>query len=150
MEGLNSQVLFLGWRRDMAQMYSASDIVVLTSLNEGTPVVLIEAMASARPFVATNVGGVQDLMVGKGQEIMGRNGGRFTRYENGILIASQDVEGLTGALLYLMEHPHASLEMGRVGKEFAAKHFTKERLIEDIQSLYEELIRTKKVELSWA
>ena len=148
-EGLNSRVLFLGWRRDMAQMYSASDIVVLTSLNEGTPVVLIEAMASGKPFVATDVGGTQDLMVGEGKEIIGSNGGRFTQYDNGILIASQDAEGLTGALLYLKEHPDLSREMGRTGREFVVKKFTKEQLLGNIQDLYEELIRTKKSKFSW-
>ena len=147
-KGLSSKAHFLGWRRDMADMYAISDVVVLTSLNEGTPVVLIEAMASGKPFIATNVGGVPDLVVGEGKEIFGPNGGRFTRYENGILIASEDVAGLTGALLYIMENPQASREMGQTGKEFVAKRFTKDRLLGDVESLYEELIRVKKPELS--
>ncbi len=149
-KGLSSQALFLKWRSDMAEMYSVSDVVVLTSFNEGTPVVLIEAMASEKPFVATEVGGVPDLMVGEGKQMNGPNGGRFTQYENGILVESENVAGLTGALLYLKEHPDVSREMGRAGKEFVVKNFTKERLLGDIQSLYEELVRTKKVELTWA
>ena len=51
----------VGWQNDMAGIYLALDVVVLTSLNEGTPVALIEAMAAGKPFVATNVGGVQGL-----------------------------------------------------------------------------------------
>ena len=147
---INSQVIFLGWQRDMARIYSAIDVLVLTSLNEGTPVVLIEAMASCRPFIATKVGGVQDLMVGEGTRVRGENGGWFTLYENGILIGSQDVQGLIGALLYLISHSNTCCSMGRVGREFVKKRFTKERLLGDLQTLYEDLLKTKKIEIKWA
>src|SRR5207248_10690373 len=56
--GLTSSVRFLGWRRDLVSIYADLGVVALTSLNEGSPVALIEALASARPVVATAVGGV--------------------------------------------------------------------------------------------
>src|SRR3989338_3562097 len=60
--GIKDKVVFLGWRRDLENIYADLDIVCLTSLNEGTPVSLIEAMASGRPVVATDVGGVRDIV----------------------------------------------------------------------------------------
>ena len=60
--GIETFVRFLGWRRDLPALYAASDVVVLTSLNEGTPVSLIEAMAAGLPVVATTVGGVPDVV----------------------------------------------------------------------------------------
>ncbi len=137
------EVKFLGWQRDMAQLYSSLDVVILTSLNEGTPVVLIEAMASGKPFVSTEVGGVRDLMVGTGQCLCGRNGGEFNVYDNGILVSSQDVHGLSDALEFLASDPERRIAMGRAGREFARTKFTKERLLKDIRSLYRELLKAK-------
>jgi glycosyltransferase involved in cell wall biosynthesis len=55
-------VVFSGWRKDMPSLYKSLDVVALTSLNEGTPVTLIEAMAAGKPVIATDVGGVKDLL----------------------------------------------------------------------------------------
>src|SRR5260370_32868830 len=62
MLALDEEVLFLGTRNDPEDFYPALDIVALTSLNEGTPLTLIEAMSNARPIIATAVGGVVDLL----------------------------------------------------------------------------------------
>src|SRR5205807_3288145 len=62
--GLERDVSFLGTRNDPEDFYPALDIVALSSLNEGTPLTLVEAMANARPVVATAVGGVVDLLGG--------------------------------------------------------------------------------------
>jgi glycosyltransferase involved in cell wall biosynthesis len=140
-EQFSGGVRFLGWQRDMAQLYSSLDIVILTSLNEGTPAVLIEAMASGKPFIATEVGGVRDLMVGVGEQVSGKNGGQFTVYENGILVSSQDVHGLADALEFLASDPGKRTAMGRAGRKFAKAKFTKERLLKDIRSLYGDLLK---------
>ena len=60
--GLQECVFFHGWRRDMSEVYGDLDVVVNCSRNEGTPVALIEALAAARPVVATRVGGTPDLL----------------------------------------------------------------------------------------
>ena len=60
--GLTDRVHFLGWRRDMRPIYADLDVVVLSSLNEGSPVAVIEALAAARPVVATTVGGVGEVV----------------------------------------------------------------------------------------
>ena len=109
---------------------------------KGTPVVLIEAMASGKPFIATEVGGgVRDLLVGVGQRVWGRMNGQFTVYDNGILVSSQDVHGLADALEFLASNPKKRTAMGRAGRELAKAKFTKERLLKDIRSLYGDLLQ---------
>jgi glycosyltransferase involved in cell wall biosynthesis len=61
--GLADRVRFLGWQRDLATIYGASDVFLLTSRNEGTPVALIESLAAGVPGVSTDVGGVGDVLV---------------------------------------------------------------------------------------
>ena len=61
--GLTAYVRFLGWRSDLVRVYADLDVVALTSLNEGSPVALIEALAAARPVVSTAAGGVPEVVV---------------------------------------------------------------------------------------
>ena len=60
--GIVDRVIFTGFRKDTGELYADLDLVALTSLNEGTPVTLIEAMCAGRAVIATEVGGVRDLM----------------------------------------------------------------------------------------
>ena len=145
---LTRKIRFLGWQRDMPQLYSSIDIVILTSLNEGTPVALIEAMASGKPFISTNVGGVRDLMVGIGKSVNGNHGGQFTVYDNGILVSSRDVYGFADALEYLALDHEKRVAMGRIGREFAKAQFTKEQLLKNIQTIYQKLLQKKGIKLN--
>lgn len=131
-------VTMVGWRRDLAQVYPDLDLVVNTSINEGTPVSLLEAMACARPFVATNVGGMIDLMVGNGETING-----MTVFKNGILIPSSDPQVLASAIQYLIERPSLRQEMGFAGREFVRGRFSDSRLADDLEELYLSLGREK-------
>jgi glycosyltransferase involved in cell wall biosynthesis len=136
--GIQNGVIFTSWQKDMPSIYDALDIVALTSLNEGTPVSLIEAMANARPVVATDVGGVRDLMGDIDQHSNGKDG--YTRAQHGILVNSGDGEGLARALSFLHENRRVSEEMGKRGKEFVLNHYSIERLVKDIESLYKEIL----------
>lgn len=120
--GLDGDVTFCGWREDMREVYSDLDIVALTSLNEGTPLSLIEALAAGKPVVATKVGGVVDVV---------EDG------VNGYLVSSGDIEGFSQRLTTLIEDLHKRREFGFKGREMVRHKFSKERLIEDIKSLYE-------------
>ena len=86
--GVADRVFFLGWRRDLAHIYGDIDTLVVTSLNEGTPVAIIEAMAARRAVVATRVGGVPDVI---------RDG------HNGLLVEPGDPEGLAAAVRRVIE-----------------------------------------------
>jgi len=122
--GLQSEVIFTGGRRDPEYFYPALDIVALTSLNEGTPLTLIEAMANARPVVATSVGGVVDL-IGE---------------DRGIGVPSGDEEAFASALQRLAADRELQKDLGARGLEFVQRNYRKERLVEDIKRLYRELM----------
>lgn len=133
---LHDYVTFTGWEEDTARIYADVDIVCLTSLNEGTPVVLVEAMAAGRPFVATDVGGVRDIMVGS----METHPTGFQVFDNGILTPSNDSAALAAALSFLVENPDRRAEMGVAGQRWAQRRYSHERLLEDTEALYAELV----------
>ena len=126
--GLGEQVLFLGWRRDMRTVYADLDVVVLSSLNEGSPVAIIEAMAAGRPVVSTDVGGVGEV-VADGQ--------------SGLLVPPRDPAALAEAVSGLLGDPLAGERMGRVARAAVYPKYSSARLIGDLERLYLDLARRK-------
>jgi glycosyltransferase involved in cell wall biosynthesis len=135
--GLAKDVLFLGTRTDPEVFYPGLDIVALTSLNEGTPLTLIEAMANARPVVATAVGGVVDLLGERASESAG-----YSVCERGISAPTGNAEVFAQALDRLIRDPALRQELGERGRKFVVQNYAKERLFSDISNLYQELART--------
>ena len=136
MLGLDDDVLFLGTRNDPEDFYPALDIVALTSLNEGTPLTLIEAMANARPIIATAVGGVVDLL---GPAVSAKDG--YTICERGLVVESGDAEAFARGLRRLLEDQTLGRELGKRGLEFVIRNYGKDRLLRDVAELYAELLR---------
>jgi glycosyltransferase involved in cell wall biosynthesis len=132
--GLDADVIFVGSRTDPEYFYPALDVVALTSLNEGTPLTLIEAMANARPVVATSVGGVVDLL---GEVI---EDGPYSVCKRGISVPAGDEEAFVAALSRIIRDRSLRRELGSRGLEFVEVNYSKERLFEDIKSLYGELL----------
>ncbi|UCB57012.1 MAG: glycosyltransferase family 4 protein [Candidatus Omnitrophota bacterium] len=127
--GIAKDVTFAGWIKDLRKVYSEMDIVTLTSLNEGTPVALIEAQAAGRPCVATNVGGVADVIEeGKG----------------GFLVPSYNIDKFTEALSKLLNNPDLALSMGRYGREKVMSLFNKTRLFRDMEDMYGGVLSSKR------
>ncbi len=111
---LNHSVKFLGFRTDLQELMQVVDLIVLPSLNEGFPFALLEAMMAGKPFIATRVGCVEEMV---------------EQNVNGKLIAPADVEELAKALKELLELDFYQLkEMGRRGKEKVTKEFTLEQM----------------------
>jgi len=133
--GVNDIVTFLGNREQASALYAGLDIVALTSLNEGTPLSLIEAMANKKPVISTSIGGVVDLL---GEVEAGKEG--FDVCERGVTVISEDAEGFYAGLLYLIKNKHLRLRIAEKGKEFVFNNYAKDRLIEDTKELYRELI----------
>jgi glycosyltransferase involved in cell wall biosynthesis len=123
--GLQGRISFLGWRRDLDRIYAGSDIVVLTSRNEGTPVCLIEALSAGRAVVSTNVGGVSEVLQGG---------------ELGLLVPGDDVDALAAALKRLLDDPALRAELGRKGAVSAPRRFGAARLVSDMTALYDDLL----------
>jgi glycosyltransferase involved in cell wall biosynthesis len=130
--GLTESVTFTGWQTAMASVYQNLDIVCLTSLNEGTPVSLIESLAAGRAVLATDVGGVRDLL-GDIQH----GPGRFRLTQHGVLA---DAEALYEGLRYLVTYVQKRLAMGRAGRAFVREHYSTRRLIEEMEVLYQEVV----------
>ena len=140
--GLDADVIFVGSRTDPEYFYPALDVVALTSKNEGTPLTLIEAMANARPVVATSVGGVVDLL---GEVI---EDGPYKVCKRGISVPPGDEEVFVAALSRIIRDRSLRQELGDRGLEFVEVNYSKERLFEDIKGLYSELMnRNEAVEL---
>jgi glycosyltransferase involved in cell wall biosynthesis len=143
--GLENDVSFLGMRNNPEDFYPALDIVALTSLNEGTPLTLIEAMANARPVVATAVGGVPDLL-GAPTQVDEAPG--YQICERGISVASGDAEGFARGLTRLIADPQLRDDLGRAGLEFVTDKYAKERLLRDMAELYRGLTQAESIDLT--
>jgi glycosyltransferase involved in cell wall biosynthesis len=125
--GLGGIVHFLGFRDDLPRIAAGSDLAVLSSDNEGTPVALIEAAAASLPALATAVGGVGDIVTGS----------------TGVLVAPGNPFAFAEALLRLASDRRAREHMGRAAREHVRERFAAVRLVSDIESLYEELLQER-------
>lgn len=118
---LENRVLFLGYRTDIPELLKVMDIFCLTSLREGLPIGLIEAMAAGLPVVGTNVEGIRDVIAPD---------------VDGILLEPGDVSGLKGALTRLIGDPSRRLKLGRAGREKAGRKYSLEICVREYQQLF--------------
>lgn len=121
--GIGERVHFLGWRADLARVHADLDAMMLTSRNEGSPVALIEAMASGLPVVATAVGGVPDLV----QEGV-----------HGHLAAMDDAPALAAATVALLADPARRQALGIAGRTRVLARHGAARLVADVDRVYRE------------
>lgn len=121
---LGDRLVWAGFERDIPAVCFASDVVTLTSDNEGTPVCLIEAQAAAVPVVATRVGGVESVV---------RDG------ESGRVVGRDPNELATAVGAYLRD-PSACARAGACGREHVLANFSLERLVDDMEQLYRRLL----------
>lgn len=138
---LLEHIRFLGWQTDLPAVYRSLHILCLTSKNEGTPVAILEAMAAARAVVATDVGGVRDLLGKSVRTGAPQPTGNFEICERGLLVPSEDAQGLSKALQFLMSHPQMSSQMGMAGREFVRRSISAEQLVGTTHRLYQRLAR---------
>jgi glycosyltransferase involved in cell wall biosynthesis len=126
--GVMKRCLFLGYQEDVARFYDAIDVLVLPSVNEGTPVSVIEALAAERPAVATRVGGTPDVI---------RDG------VDGFLVDPADTGELGARLAELARDAPRRAAMGAAGRARVLERYAVGRLIDDIDRLYRELLATR-------
>jgi len=122
--GILDRVHFSGWWEDVPVAMSDLDVVALSSRQEGTPVAIIEALATARPVVATDVGGVSHVV---------------TDGLHGYLVPPGDPQAMADRLGNLLGDPANRSRMGECGREAVRTRFGQERLVADIRVLYQEL-----------
>lgn len=123
-------VKFLGERTDMADIYRKADVLVLTSDYEGMPNVVMEAMASGLPVIATSVGAVPDLVIDG---------------VTGFICSPDDIEGMSNKLLILASNTHLRQQMGQKGREHIINHYSLETLGGRLLSIYREILKTQVI-----
>jgi len=123
--GLHDKVIFTGEKRDLTDVYSAMDVFVLPSVREGTPLVILEALAMGKPIVATDVGGVSKIMKSS---------------MAGILVKPKDVDGLTKAIMFMLQNKEEASVFSSRGRSFVESRFSAKRMAEQYREVYEHLI----------
>jgi glycosyltransferase involved in cell wall biosynthesis len=126
--GIAGEVFFLGYRRELRPVFAAADLAVLSSDNEGTPVSLIEAAAAGLPAVATDVGGVR--------EVVGE--------ETGVLVPRDDAAALAAAIVELAADPARRERCGHAARRHALDRYGAQRLIDDVDALYRHLTARRR------
>jgi len=119
--GISPNVIFTGFRRDVPEITSIMNISVLSSLREGLPNVLIESMAMRKPIVATNVGGVSELVIdGK----------------TGFLVSPRDSSTLAEAILKLLKNKDMARKFGEAGRRYVEQRFSLNQMVSNYENLY--------------
>lgn len=121
----NPDIIFTSWIGEADMVFAGSEIAALSSFNEGTPVSLIEAQASNTPIISTNVGGVKDIVI---------------EGKTGLLCENDNVDDYSEKLLTLIENTKLREDMSQNGWDFVKNKFHYTRLVNDVKSLYDELL----------
>ncbi|MDF0651635.1 MAG: glycosyltransferase family 4 protein [Nitrospira sp.] len=126
-KGVEQSCRFSGSRNDVVDWYAAADVVVLPSLSEGFPFVVLEALAMSRPVVATNVNGVPELI---------RDG------IHGLLVPPRNPQALQAAIRTLLHDPWLAARLGKAGQAEVAARFSAEGMVQDTIRVIEEAMPT--------
>ncbi len=125
---ISKRVSFLGFRDDIPQLLSIMDVFVLPSLWEGFGIVLLEAMAMGKVVVATNIGGISEIVVDK---------------TTGYLCPPMDSETLANTVIDLLRDPAKMRTVGMLGRERVKKHFTLDQMAQKTERIYDNLVLEK-------
>ena len=124
-KGLDDLVHWLGWRKDLPQVFPAFDVTALTSFDEGTPVSLLESLASGTPVMSVAVGGVPEILEGG---------------ELGCLVHSASDQGVARALEGVLASPPSHEDRERA-QELVLERFSIRRLAQDVERLYVDALK---------
>jgi len=124
-QGLSSRVRFLGHRRDVPDLLLACDVLALPSRREGLGVAALEAMALARPVVASRAGGLREAV---------------DHERTGLLVPPGDPPALAAALARLLEEPQLRNRLGEAGPRWVAREFSLGRMVEAYERLYRQVV----------
>jgi glycosyltransferase involved in cell wall biosynthesis len=128
-KGLNDYVKFTGFRTDIPEITSIFDIAVLASFFEGLGRVLLEAMALNKPIVASNVGGIPDIVKNN---------------VNGLLVSPGEPKALAEAIIKLLKSESLRKEMGLAGGKMVTEKFHIDKRVQDIDKIYGEILKKKR------
>lgn len=126
-QGVAEGVRFLGWRHDVPHILHALDLYVQPSLTEGLPLAVVEAAAAGLPIVASEVGGIPEII---------------THEHDGVLVPPGDPDALAAAIQRLLDDPKQARRLGENARRTAFERFSAEAMAEHYMALYEELMAT--------
>ena len=130
--GLSKRVVFTGTRDDVERILPAFDVFCSSSTSEGLPNAVQEAMAAGVPVVATDVGGIRELI---------------DDGESGFIVPSGDVEAMVKKVKLLLDSPELRRKIGMAGRKKMMRDFTVEKMVDTLQNVYIEMLRRKGYEL---
>ncbi len=122
-KGIEQACRFVGARNDVVDWYAAADVVVLPSLSEGFPFVILEALAMSRPVVATAVNGVPEII---------EDG------KSGLLVPPRNPQALEAAIRTMLRDPYLAARLGKAGQQEVAARFTAGKMVQDTVRVIEE------------
>ncbi len=123
-------IRFTSWIKQVDYVYAGLDIVALTSLNEGTPVSLIEAQAAGKPVVSTNVGGIKDIVI---------------ENKTALLSNPTDEETFISNMILLINNAEIRKKMSNAGKDFMLSNYHYLNLVQNTKKLYNKLLQEKQI-----
>lgn len=123
--GLESRVIFTGWRQDVSRLIEAVDVVAHPTLQEAFPQLMVETLAKAKPLIITRISGASD---------------HIEHGRTGLLIPTRDTDAICAALRWTLEHPGEARLMGERGREYALHHLDIRRVIRRFEECYEALL----------
>jgi len=135
--GLTKHVLFLGTRRDLGDLFRAMDIFTMPSLWEGLSLAMLSAMAAGLPTIATDVGGVGDVLLKP-------NIAREQRDQHyGYVIPSDNAKALRDAICNLIDDRELAAQLAQAGKAHVQQHYSHEAFIRRLMAIYEEMMEKR-------
>jgi glycosyltransferase involved in cell wall biosynthesis len=123
--GVSDRVLFLGHRNDVPELLANCDLFVLPSVYEGLPLAMLEAMAEARPVIATAIGGVDEVV---------------TDGQTGLMVQPTDPAALATAIQTVIANPQLAQTLGTNGRELVRSRFRAELMVRGVAAVYDELL----------
>lgn len=126
--GLDKHVFLPGFRTDVLSLMKTADVVVMSSVMEGLGTSLLDAMACARPIVATDTGGIPEVVIHE---------------ETGLLVPPRDADSLADALLALLRDEALARQYAAAGYERVRRRFSVAHMVEATVAVYEELLSTR-------
>jgi glycosyltransferase involved in cell wall biosynthesis len=125
---ISNHIVFTGFREDISDLLGFMDVFVLPSQSEGLPRSVMEAMASGKPVIATDTGGVSDAVV---------------HGKTGYLFEIGDVEALTNRIIELIENDGLRLKMSIEARRIAKERFDGQRLVDETMTLYKNIVNPR-------
>jgi len=124
--GLKDNIIFTGFRSDIREILSCLDILILPSLLEGFSMIILEAMAMAKPIVASDIPGIREQIIdGK----------------NGILVPAKDTNALAAAIIKILADRNVAENIGLAARKTVDRKFSIERMVAETESLYLSLLK---------